>query len=53
LAAGFFCVPACAQIVFDMQLEMALHLVGKLALAGLFVEESAKPYEQSAQPSHW
>jgi hypothetical protein len=35
-----------------MELEMAFHLIGKLALAGLSVEESAKPYKQSAQPSH-
>jgi hypothetical protein len=31
---------------------MAFHLLGKLALAGFFVEESPKPDEQSAQPSH-
>jgi hypothetical protein len=35
-----------------VELEVALHLVGQFALAGLFVEESAKPDEQSAQPSH-
>jgi hypothetical protein len=34
---------ASAQIVVDVQLEMALHFGGKLAFAGLFVEEVAEP----------
>jgi hypothetical protein len=40
---GLFGGHASAQIVIDMQLEMALYFGGKLAFAGFFVEEPAEP----------
>jgi len=39
LAAGFFCAHTCAQIVFDVELEMALQFGGEFAFAAGLAEE--------------
>src|SRR2546429_2483292 len=46
LAAGFCGAHAGAEIVFDMHLEMAVHLRREIPVSALFAEESA----ESQQP---
>jgi hypothetical protein len=43
---------ARAQVVVDVQLEMALHFIGKFALARFSSEQPRESKQQSAQPSH-
>src|SRR6266480_5655737 len=43
---------ARSQIVFDVHLEMAFHLRGKLSLALVSPEESAQPQQPSTQSAH-
>ncbi len=52
LAASFLCVHPSAQIVFDVQLEMALHLRRKIAVVSPFMKNPGHTKEPCAEPSH-
>ena len=48
----FFGVHSRAQIVLDVQLKMAFHLGGKLAVAAVLVEETTQPQQHCAKQPH-
>ena len=41
-----------AQVVFDVQLEMALHFGGKFAVSGFFAKQTGDAEEPCANTSH-
>ena len=50
LAPGLVRREAAAQVVVDVQREMALDLVGELTLAGAVPEEAAQPRQRPRAP---
>ena len=52
VAPRVFGIHSRAQVVCDVELEMALHLGGKLAVAAVLVEETTQSQQQRAQQPH-
>ena len=52
VAPRFFGVHSRAQIVLDVQLEMAFHLRGEFAFAALLMEQAGQPKKPCTQMLH-